>query len=262
VFVPAFRAAAEGTSDREAWLAAALLELSDCLHVDEAGYLRTVTRRLAEIVGPAEVGMLVTTETGSLAMPTASSSRMHELVSIEARFQEGPCTTCHGTGRGLPSRDLGDVDALWPRFGPAARQLGFGTVSALPLRRDADQLGAVSILAGDRLPADLGLATVLVEAAAIGLVLQQELRHIRRRADQLQHALQSRILIEQAKGIVAERRGILPDDAFEHLRDHARRHGRRLHDVAGDVISGRLADSELTPDRVSGRTPDRPRPSA
>jgi ANTAR domain len=254
--VAAFDAGGTGTNDREVWLADALLELADSLDAEEAGYLRAVTRRLAELVAPAEVGLLVTTETGSLATPTASSSRMHELLSIEARFKEGPCTTSHGTGRRLPTRDLGGVDSQWPRFGPAARQFGFGVVSALPLRRETDLLGAVSILDQPGRPAsDLARAEVLVEAAAIGLAHRHVLRQSRRRVDQLQHALQSRILIEQAKGIVAERRDIAPDEAFEHLRGHARRHGRRLHDVADDVISGRLPDRELTPDREV-RRPD------
>jgi hypothetical protein len=241
---------------RDIWLADSLLELADCLHMDETGYLQAVTRRLAELVAPAEVGLLVTTETGSLTTPMASTSRMHELLSIETRFKEGPCTTCHGTGQRLRPRNLDGVDAQWPRFGPAARQFGFGTVSALPVRRDTDQLGSVSILdSADRPTVDLDLAAVLVDAAAIGLAQQQMLRRTQRRADQLQHALGSRVLIEQAKGIVAERRSISPDDAFEHLRDHARRRGRRLHDVADDVIQGRIADRELTPDRSR----DRPR---
>jgi AmiR/NasT family two-component response regulator len=121
-------------------------------------------------------------------------------------------------------------------------------VSAVPVRRDSELLGAVSVLDfSEASPVDLDLVTAVVEAAAIGLVHQQALRQSERRTEQLQHALHSRVVIEQAKGILAARRGISPDEAFEHLRNHARRHGRRLRDVADDVINGRVVDQEIDP---------------
>jgi hypothetical protein len=225
-----------------------MLELADSLGVPESTYVQTLIDRVSELIAPAEAGLLITTATGSLTTPAASTSRMQELLAIESRFKEGPCTTCHGTGRWLPPQSLDRVDTRWPRFGPAARQFGFGTVSAVPVRRDSELLGAVSILNfPENTPVDLDLVAVVVEIAAIGLVHQQALRQSQRRTEQLQHALHSRVVIEQAKGIVAARRDITPDAAFEHLRNHARRHGRRLRDVADDVIHGRVADQQIEP---------------
>jgi len=235
-------------NDRESWLSRTLLELADSLGVHEPAYLQALIDKLSELVAPAEAGLLITTATGSLTTASASTSRMHELLAIESRFKEGPCTTCHGTGSWLPPQSLDRVDGRWPRFGPAAREFGFGTVSAVPVRRDSELLGAVSVLDfPDGSPVDLDLVSVVVEAAAIGLVHQQALRHSQRRTEQLQHALHSRVVIEQAKGIVAARRDITPDAAFEHLRNHSRRHGLRLRDVADDVIHARIADQEIDP---------------
>jgi hypothetical protein len=235
-------------NDREAWLSRTMLELADSLGVREPTYLQTLIDRVSELIAPAEAGLLITTATGSLTTPAASTSRMHELLAIESRFKEGPCTTCHGTGRWLPPQSLDRVDKRWPRFGPAARQFGFGIVTAVPVRRDSELLGAVCVLDfAEASPVDLDLVTAVVDAAAIGLVHQQALRQSQRRTEQLQHALHSRVVIEQAKGIVAARRDISPDEAFEHLRNHARRHGRRLRDIADDVISGRIADQAIDP---------------
>jgi hypothetical protein len=235
-------------NDHEAWLSRTMLELADSLGVHEPTYLQILIDKVAELVAPAEAGLLITTVTGSLTTPAATTSRMHELLAIESRFKEGPCTTSHGTGRWLPPQALDGVDGRWPRFGPAARQFGFGVVSALPVRRDSELLGAVSVLDfPESSPVDLDLVSVVVEAAAIGLVHQKTLRQSQRRTEQLQHALHSRVVIEQAKGIVAARRNITPDAAFEHLRNHARRHGRRLRDVADDVIHGRIADQQIDP---------------
>jgi GAF domain-containing protein len=235
-------------NDREAWISRTMLELADSRGVHEPAYLQRLIDKVSELVAPAEAGLLVTTPTGSLVSPAASTSRMHELLAIESRFKEGPCTTCHGTGQSLPPQDLDQVDLRWPRFGPAARQFGFGTVSAVPVRRDSELLGAVCVLDfSDGSAVELDLVAAVVEVAAIGLLHQQALRHSQRRTDQLQHALHSRVIIEQAKGVVAARREITPDAAFESLRSHARRHGRRLRDVADDVIAGRVSDRDIDP---------------
>ena len=236
--------------ERESWLADVMIELADSLDVRESAYLSILTRRLSELVSPAEIGLLVTTDTGSLTTAAASSARMRDLVSVESRLKEGPCTTSHGTGQQLRQQSLDTVDARWPRFGPAAREAGFVSVSAYPLRRRGEMLGAVCVL--DPAPrsnddGQLGLIGVVADAAAIGLSHQRTYRQSQRRVEQLQRALHSRVVIEQAKGIVAAWRSTSPDDAFEVLRSHARRNGHRLSAVAEEVVQGQLPDDQLAP---------------
>jgi len=236
---------------RDSWLADVMIELADSLDVRESAYLNILTRRLSELVSPAEIGLLVTTDTGSLTTAAASSARMRDLVSVESRIKEGPCTTSHGTGQHLRQQTLDRVDGRWPRFGPAAREAGFASVSAYPLRRRAETLGAVCVL--DPAPltngnnVQLGLIGIVTEAAAIGLSHQRTYRQSQRRVEQLQRALHSRVVIEQAKGIVAAWRNISPDEAFEALRGHARRNGHRLSAVAEEVVQGQLSDEKLAP---------------
>jgi GAF domain-containing protein len=235
---------------RESWLADVMIELADSLDVRESAYLNILTRRLSELVSPAEIGLLVTTDTGSLTTAAASSARMRDLVSVESRIKEGPCTTSHGTGQQLRQQTLDAVDARWPRFGPAAREAGFASVSAYPLRRRAETLGAVCVLDPAQQSNDnvqLGLIGIVTEAAAIGLSHQRTYRQSQRRVEQLQRALHSRVVIEQAKGIVAAWRNISPDEAFEALRGHARRNGHRLSAVAEEVVQGQLSDEQLAP---------------
>ncbi len=241
---------------RESWLADAMIELADSLEMRESAYLNILARRLAELVAPAEIGLLVTTDTGSLTTPAASTQRMRDLMAVESSLKEGPCTTSHGTGQQLRHQTLDAVDGRWPRFGPAAREAGFAAVSAYPMRRRTELFGAVSVLdpgarSADDLP--ISLVSILAEVAAIGLSHQRTYRQSQRRVEQLQRALHSRVVIEQAKGIVAAWREITPDEAFELLRNHARRNGHRLNAVAEEIVHGRLTDEQI---EAKDRQPD------
>lgn len=241
---------------RESWLADAMIELADSLEMRESAYLNVLARRLAELVAPAEIGLLVTTDTGSLTTPAASTPRMRDLMAVESSLKEGPCTTSHGTGQQLRHQTLNAVDGRWPRFGPAAREAGFAAVSAYPMRRRTELFGAVSVLdpsarSADDLP--INLVSIVAEVAAIGLSHQRTYRQSQRRVEQLQRALHSRVVIEQAKGIVAAWRDITPDEAFELLRSHARRHGYRLNSVAEEIVNGRLTAEQL---EAKARQPD------
>jgi transcriptional regulator with GAF, ATPase, and Fis domain len=236
--------------DHEAWLGAALIDLSDSLDLRESAYLTILAQRLSEFFAPSEVGLLVTTDTGSLNVPAASSVRMENLMGFESRHKEGPCTTCHGTGMQLQAQTLAAVDDRWPRFGPAARSAGFAAVSGYPLRRGTETYGAFSVL--DPTPRsanqhELQLVAILADAASLGLSQQRSYRHSQRRVEQLQRALRSRVVIEQAKGIVASWRMISPGAAFEILRGHACHHRNRLTAVAEDIVHGRLTSDQLTP---------------
>ncbi len=242
------REGASGMDAHEAWLTDAMIELSDCLDLGESAYLMILARRLSELVAPAEVGLLVTTDTGSLNTPAASSERTQTLMTFEARHGEGPCTTCHGTGMQLPVQALDAVDDRWPRFGPAARDAGFAAVSGYPLRRGPEIYGAFSLLDPTSQSAyqhDLGLVGILADAANIGLSHQRTYRQSQRQVEHLQQALHSRVIIEQAKGVIATQRNISPDAASEILRGHARSSHHRLAAVAEDIVQGRLTNGQL-----------------
>jgi hypothetical protein len=231
--------------DRESWLAATMVELADirAADFDEAGYSRDLAQRLAELLGPAEITLLMSGAGGQLTVAASTSGLAVELASFEELHREGPCTSCLSSGEPCLNESLASGATPWPRFATAARDAGFQLVSALPMRRHAETVGVVGVLtAGQPLAAaDARLARTLAEAATIAILQQRALRGSLAKSEQLQHALDSRVLIEQAKGAVAARLGVRPDAAFELLRSYARRHNRTLAAVASAAINGELS---------------------
>ena len=145
----------------------------------------------------------------------------------------------------------------WPQFAAAARAAGFEIVSSLPIRRHHETVGVINVLGTGEDPlgaTETSLAQILAEAAAIAVLQQRALRRNIQTTAQLQHALDSRVLIEQAKGAVAARLGITPEAAFGLLRGFARRHSRLLAEVAGETISGELPAYELVATQKTSRS--------
>jgi ANTAR domain/GAF domain len=237
-------------SDRETWLARTLIELAD-IRVDDSGeteYASRLVGRLEELLRPDEVGLMLAADGGGLTAAAASSTQVRVLASFEERHGTGPCTRCHRSGQAALNRSL-----KGPGYAEAARTAGFDRVSALPLRRNTDVAGAIVVLhRGSGLEPDVAdLAQVLAEAAAIAISRRRELRRALVKAEQLQRALDSRVLIEQAKGAVAARLELTPTAAFELLRAHARRNNLKLADVAAAAIAGDLtADLRAGPPRT------------
>lgn len=236
--------------DREAWLVATVAELAEAPDVDcdETGYACGLTARLAEFLAPAEVGLLFADGTGRLEAEDGSSDRMSALTSMQGVSGEGPCADSHRTGRPVLNAVVARSGQHWPDFAKAASEAGFGIVSALPLCRHGRGIGVICVAApGEhRLSAaDARLAQVLGTAAAVTVTREREFRRSLSTAEELQHALDSRVLIEQAKGAAAARLGITPDRAFGLLRVYARGSGRKLADVAAEVIDGRLPVHDL-----------------
>jgi hypothetical protein len=231
--------------DREIWLAATMVELADvrAADFDEAGYSRDLAQRLAELLSPAEITLLMSGAAGQLTVAATTSGLAVELASFEELHREGPCTSCLSSGHPCLNESLASGATPWPRFAAAARGAGFRLASALPMRRHAETVGVVGVLtAGQPLAAaDARLARTLAEAATIAILQQRALRGSLARSEQLQRALDSRVVIEQAKGAVAARLGIRPDAAFELLRGYARRHNRTLTAVASAAIDGELS---------------------
>ncbi len=244
--------------NRELWLAATLVELADSPDADfgETTYSGRLALRLAQLLAPAEVGVLIG-DASAVKAVAASTERAQRLVSFEASHGEGPGTACYSSGQPTLNESLAVAGGRWPQFAAAARAAGFGLVSSLPIRRRHETVGVISVLGTGEHPLgamETSLAQILAEAAAIAVLQQQALRRSAQAAAQLQHALDSRMLIEQAKGAVAARLGITPEAAFGLLRGFARRHSRLLAEVAAETISGELSAHELVATHKTSRS--------
>ena len=230
--------------NRELWLADAVVELAEAAEADrsEADCARCLTARLSQLLAPAEVGLLLADSSGHL-LPVAGTNRMAAILEQQKSHNQGPWAHCYRTGQVVLNEAVSTANARWPGFTAAARDAGFDTISAISLRHRDNALGVACILAGHErvvTRTELGLAQVLVTTAAMAIAHLREVCRNVRAAEQLQHALDSRVLIEQAKGILAARLGSTPDIAFELLRTYARSVSRRLAEIAAAVVQDEL----------------------
>jgi hypothetical protein len=219
--------------NREEWLATTLVELADTLvaDFDLVELLSRLAERTAELVDAAEVGLVVVDARGKLRVMASSTERVRVLELFEVQSDEGPCLQTFRTGEPLLNQALDENGGKWPVFGPMARVIGFQTAHALPMRLRTDVIGAMNIFHAD--------------AATVGIMQERAVRRATDLAAQLQSALNTRIVIEQAKGVVAERLGVEVDGAFELLRRYARDHNRRLVQVATETVDGALRPESL-----------------
>ncbi|MBA2529571.1 MAG: GAF and ANTAR domain-containing protein [Euzebyales bacterium] len=230
---------------REAALGRAFVELADTLVGDYAvaDLLQMLCERCASILDVAAAGVLLTDERGRLRLSSASNEQTRVLELFEAQQEEGPCLDAYSTGEQVNERDIVHARDRWPVFAQKALDAGFRAVFAVPLRLRGDRIGALNMFRvepGELSPADLRAAQALADVAAIGILQRRAVTAAQVRVEQLQQALDSRVVIEQAKGIIAERLHIDPEEAFERLRRHARANQRRLHDTARLVIEGAI----------------------
>ena len=234
---------------REALLARTLVELADTLvdDFDVVELLFLLTDRCVDVLDVAAAGLMLVAPDGALRVMASSSEAMRLLELFELQAQEGPCLDCYRTGEAVVNQDLASVNSRWPRFAAEALAAGFHSVHALPMRLRGTIIGALNLLRvdpGEMRQADVDAAQSLADVATIAVLHHQVVGETQVVNEHLQHALNSRIIIEQAKGIVAERTGLDVDQAFVALRSHARNHNLRLVDLAHDVLGGiQAADS-------------------
>lgn len=228
-------------SDRD--VAEAFVELADTLvdDFDVVDFLHQVTVRCAQVLDVAAAGVLLTDQRGALQVVAASTEQSRLLELLQLQTNQGPCPECFYTGRPVAVPDLSVAAERWPQFSKAARQFGFGSVHALPMRLRSDVIGALNLFSADVGSLDVGtlrLGQALADVATIGLLQARAAVHRNILAEQLQTALNSRVVIEQAKGIIAERRGLDMDQAFTLLRGRARKTNRGLSDLALAIVQG------------------------
>lgn len=236
---------------RERRIVDTFVEFADILvaEFDVVEFQHRVAERCVELLDCAEAGLLLADAAGRLRVMASSSERTDSLELLQAQNDEGPCFECYHQGRLVTSEDLETDTARWPLFAPAAVRAGFGSVHAVPMRVHGKTVGGLNLFrstTGRLFEPDVPLSQGMADIAAIALLNERQARAAHATVKQLQAALQSRVVIEQAKGLLAERAGISMDTAFRLLRGYAREHNRRLSQVAGELIDGRLADAALT----------------
>lgn len=221
------------------------VELADTLvdDYDVLGFLDLLARRVVELLDVDACGVVLADHHGTLNLVAASSEETRLLELSQLQNSEGPCLDAFHTGRTVSQDDLAAGDERWPRFAPAAREAGFAAAHALPMRLREVVIGAMNLFAGvpgSLADESLALGQAMADVATIGILHERIVRQHEVVAGQLQSALDSRILVEQAKGVLAERLSISVDEAFALLRRHSRSTNSKLRDVAAAVVDGTI----------------------
>ena len=232
------------SNGRESQVVDTFVALTDTLvsDFDALDMLTMLAERSTELLDVSAAGVILTNGTGDgLSVAAASSERSRLLEVFAVAIDAGPCVDCVRTGEPVISVDLDAETARrrWPRFVAGAAEAGFRAAHALPMRSHGKVIGVLTLLHTDPHTldeADARLGQALADAATIGLLHERAVRHAETVHEQLQGALNSRVIIEQAKGVLAAQGDISPDEAFTILRGHARSHGLRLTALARDVV--------------------------
>ena len=239
---------------REELITETLVQLADTLVSDydptEMFYLLVDSCR--SVLEVEQAGLMLKDPSGGLQVVAATSEATHVVELLQIQNDEGPCLDAVKSGERVITGPLSDQEASerWPRLVEAALRAGFHAVAALPMRLRQDTLGGLNLFFSEHRPPedrDISVAQAFADIASIAILHNRATEDSRVVIDQLQYALDSRIVIEQAKGRVAEHANLDVDAAFTMIRQHARSNNLRLSNVASDLISGTLDPSELAP---------------
>jgi GAF domain-containing protein len=230
---------------READVVRSLVEMADTLvdDYDVVDLLTGLADRCVHLLGASAAGVMLASPQGSLGLVASSSEAMRLLELFELQAQEGPCLDAFRTGQPVGHENLRAGAGRWPSFSAAALQAGFQSVLALPLRLREATLGALNLFGVTQTPmdeADVIVARAFADLATLSIVQHRAAAEAQHVNEQLSAALTSRVVIEQAKGVIAERAGIDLAEAFSRLRAYARNRNLRLTDVARAAIDGTL----------------------
>lgn len=212
---------------------------------DELAVPRQLAQGAVELGLAQDAGVLLTDGDAGLevAVPTVIDDRLTEVLT--AQRDDGPAATARERREPVRVEDLRSLDGRWPGLVRAAAAWGVGGFTAVPMRADGEVLGILGLLHRSAPGSPLVVATALADTAGVLVAQRRRATATQVTVLQLQQALHSRVVIEQAKGMVAAQAGSDPEAAFTHLRGHARRRNQPLAEVARDVIAGRLTASDL-----------------
>ena len=222
------------------------IDLADTMvaDFDVIDFLHMLAHRSTQLLSASAAGVLLADPRSQLRVAAASSDAAELVELFQIQNDQGPCLDCFRTGHPVSAADLAGPDQPWSRFAAAATEAGFVAVHALPMRLRDQVIGALNLFSTETGPlgeGDLRIGQALADVATIGLLQERNVRRAETLAEQLQAALNSRVVIEQAKGRIAERLGLDMDQAFALLRNHARNTNQRLTDVARHVLDSPTA---------------------
>jgi GAF domain-containing protein len=235
---------------RESLLITTLVELADNLvdDYDVIDVLTVLSDRCVQTVDVDAAGVMLAWPGGELQFVASSSESMRVLELFQIQVDEGPCVDCYRDGQAIINHALTEHDDRWPRFSPRAIAQGFRAVHCLPMRLRGRTIGALNLfrthqgrLDGD----DVAVAQGLADVATIAILQHQSSLNASTLNEQLSNALNSRIIIEQAKGMIRQALICDMDDAFARLRAHSRNHNVGLTELATRVVDGVLAPHDL-----------------
>lgn len=235
-------------SDR---LAAVLVDVADTL-VDEFDlieFLQRVASHASSLVAARISGLMLADHRGRLRLVAASDERAEMLELFQVQAEEGPCQDCYHLGEPVVVNDLQQAAGRWPQFAPHAVAAGFRSVHAFPMRLRGQVVGALNMFgvrAGPMDDPDVRVIQALADIATIALLQERAVTRAELLGEQLQSALNSRIVIEQAKGYLAQIHQESPDQAFDRMRSYCRHHGLKLGEVALRVTTEPAGLPELT----------------
>ena len=230
---------------RESDVVRSLVEMADTLvdDYDVVDMLTGLAGRCVGLLGASAAGVMLVSPAGGLGLVASSSEAMRLLELFELQAQEGPCLDAFATGEPVGHQELEAGTGRWPSFSAAAVRAGFRSALALPLRLREVTLGALNLLGNTRAPMtepDVIVARAFADLAALSVVQHRSSAEAQRLNEQLSGALSSRVVIEQAKGVISERAGVDLAEAFSRLRAYARNRNLRLTDVARAAVDGSL----------------------
>lgn len=232
--------------DTSALLLDTFVELADTLagEYEVGDLLQFLVDRCTQLLLADTAGVLLESPTSELpALAAATSQRMLDIEELEINLQQGPCLDAYRTGEQVLIGDIAQCHTRWPDFTPRIVELGMRSAYAFPLRLRGDRIGALNLYRTEPrafAAHEVRLGQALADVAAVGILQERAVSEAERRAGQLQQALDSRVMIEQAKGMLAERQQIPPGDAFERLRRHARSNNMKLREVCRQLLDGDL----------------------
>jgi GAF domain-containing protein len=243
-------------STKEALLARTFVDLVDTLvdDFDVVDLLTLVADRSVEVLDISASGLMLVAPEGDLRVVAFSSEAVRVVELFELQAEEGPCLDAYRSGAAIVNQDLTADPVRWPHFVPVALEAGFRSVHAIPMRLRGAVIGALNLFreeAGDLGEFDLLAAQALADVATIAILHHRAASEAQLVNEQLSLALNSRIVIEQAKGVLAERTGLDMEHAFSRLRKYSRDHNLRLVDVAHGVVEGSVKPESFTTPRPS-----------